>query len=244
MKRLVMVSGAHLFAAFVMAMQGCGASSTGPSNTSTASGGTGNVSNSSAGTGNVVTSAGGTAPGTAGTASAAAGTASSVPTAGTGGTTVISAGGSGGSLAAVGGAGGSPAAAGAGGSNTTGAAPAACDPSVAKAGPCTMEGVACAKTCGPDKTGYKAETCTAGVYVEGLCTFPAGADYSCYKKTLPLAGCTIDAFGPISSSACTAAACMPCGPVYQDSKMTPKAGACVCTANKWSCASDKEWPPQ
>jgi hypothetical protein len=105
--------------------------------------------------------------------------------------------------------------------------------------------MACAKSCGITALSpTKSETCTGGVYVEGTCTYPAG-DYSCYKLPATLAACPGDAAGPVSGSACTAAACMPCGPNYQDSKMTAKTGYCVCSdAGKWSCASTKEWPPQ
>jgi hypothetical protein len=108
-----------------------------------------------------------------------------------------------------------------------------------------MPGFACSKTCGPDKVGYKTETCTTGAYAEGPCTFVTGGNYTCYHKVLPLAACAGGAAtGPVASSACTATACMPCGPNYLDSSMTPKIGACVCSSGKWSCASDKEWPPQ
>jgi hypothetical protein len=103
--------------------------------------------------------------------------------------------------------------------------------------------MACGKTCGIKTLGAtKAETCTSGTYMEGVCTYPPGADYHCYKLPAPVAAC--GATLPKSGDACTAADCSPpCGP-YADSGGAQKTGYCVCLGGKYACASDKEWPPQ
>ncbi len=88
----------------------------------------------------------------------------------------------------------------------------------------------CYKTCGPQGIGFKSETCTGGLYAEQSgCTFPTGADYSCYK--IPAA---IDASCPKTvpkaSDPCTVAECTPCNlnGQYLDSSGASKAGYCVC----------------
>ena len=53
---------------------------------------------------------------------------------------------------------------------------------IAKNGACSAtDPQKCYKTCGPQSVGFKSETCTAGVYAEGACEFPADKDYSCFK---------------------------------------------------------------
>jgi len=108
----------------------------------------------------------------------------------------------------------------------------------------------CYKTCGPESSGFKSETCTAGVYVEQSgCSFPPG-DYSCYK--IPT---TIDpscpAEVPQATTECSVAACTLCNfnGGYLDSSGAAKTGYCVCQApsattglQKWSCASTTAWP--
>jgi hypothetical protein len=121
-----------------------------------------------------------------------------------------------------------------------------------KAGACTAtDSQLCYKTCGPASTGYKSETCTAGVYQEQSgCSFPADVDYSCYK--IPT---TYDATCPTTtitaSTACTVGACITCSDAtghYYDSTNTSKVGDCTCPAagasgtSKWSCASSTAWP--
>lgn len=120
-----------------------------------------------------------------------------------------------------------------------------------KGGACTpTDSQLCYKTCGPQSVGYKSETCVAGVYQEQSgCSFPADADYSCFK--IPA---TQDAACPTTtitaSTACTVSACTTCTDAtnhYYDSQMNLKTGYCVCPMSatgmsKWSCASDTAWP--
>jgi hypothetical protein len=125
------------------------------------------------------------------------------------------------------------------------------------AGAAAGKGVACAaadvqvcyKTCGPEKSGVKAETCTNGAYAEGNCMFDmsAGKSYMCYAiPTTPDPTCPTTA--PMASSACTIADCVVCGGTtgYLDSTGASKTGYCVCqasaTAPTWSCASSTAWP--
>jgi hypothetical protein len=124
-----------------------------------------------------------------------------------------------------------------------------------KAGACTAaDAQVCYKTCGPQSSGYKSETCTAGAYAEQSgCAFPLELDATCFK--LPTAqDATCPATPPQASMACTVAPCTLCngggGPTgtYLDSKGASKAGYCVCPApgasgtSKWSCASTDAWP--
>jgi hypothetical protein len=100
----------------------------------------------------------------------------------------------------------------------------------------------CGKTCGPDAKGSKSLTCAAAKFVESTCTFPAGADYSCYKVTAaqPCAA------GTKAGQACTATACQACGATtgtgYLDTNGATKQGFCVCSKGVWSCGSTAEWP--
>src|SRR4051812_36491514 len=60
----------------------------------------------------------------------------------------------------------------------------ACLSSVAKGGACTAaDQQMCYKTCGPEKSGVKLETCTsAGTYSEmSGCKFNPAGDFACYK---------------------------------------------------------------
>ena len=202
----------------------------------------------------------------AGMASTAAG-AGTTPSAGSS-STVAGASGSG-TAAAGSGSSGGPAAtggSGAGTAGTTGAAgsgtsggltPLCTEVPVTAAGVAPTKGGACTasdsqlcyKTCGPQSSGFKSETCTAGAYAEQSgCTFPAANDYSCYKlPATPSAACP--ATPPQASMPCSVAACTPCnaGGMYLDSTGTSKPGYCVCPAStsgasKWSCASSTAWP--
>ena len=214
---------------------GCGGSnspSTGTAGTNGAAGTTGSGAAGTTGSG----AAGTTGSGTAGTTgSGAAGTTGS----GTAGTT---------------GAGGSSAVA---ACTTTGAGT-----SIAKGIACTATDTQlCTKTCGPEKTGTKTETCTAGAYVEGsVCSFPAVAPtasgtYSCYAVPATAdARCPTDpTMAPQASMACSIPDCVVCGGTttgqttgYKDSTGAAKAGFCVCQASAtsptWSCASTTAWP--
>src|SRR4051812_3782591 len=168
-------------------------------------------------------------------------------TSGTGG--VVGSGGSSG----TGGRSGAGGAAGAGGASF--GAP-ACPATVTKGGACATTDVQlCYKTCGPERTGVKADTCIGGVYAEmSGCTFDSTRDYSCYKiPSTSTAACGADT--PIAGTSCDVAACQLCnsteglpGGTYFDSAGAPKLGYCVCQppnsagTRAWSCASDTAWP--
>jgi hypothetical protein len=100
----------------------------------------------------------------------------------------------------------------------------------------------CGKQCGPDLLGSKSLTCTAAKFVESACTFPAGADYSCYKVGAAAACPAATKAG----QACTATACQACGATtgtgYLDASGAAKQGFCVCTKGLWSCGTTAEWP--
>jgi hypothetical protein len=195
---------------------------------------------------------------TAGTSAPAAGTTGNPPpSGGTGGTSATA----GGSTSIAGtSAGGAPAAGGttaAGGTSSGTFTPlcagltTAAGPAPTKAGACSAADTQlCYKTCGPNSTGYKSETCTNGAYVEQSgCSFPPDLDASCYKiPTTVDASCP--ATPPQASQVCTVAPCTPCnaGGAYLDSTGASKVGYCVCPMpgasgmSKWSCASTTAWP--
>jgi hypothetical protein len=130
---------------------------------------------------------------------------------------------------------------------------------VSNNGPCTAE-PACFNTCGPNKSGTKNCTCSAGIWSCPVCAYDPAKDYTCYKIPTTIAACPPDATDtsgmmlPASGGACTLAPCKPCGSgtanAYRDSKGVPKIGYCICvpstdgTTNVYSCASTKEWAPQ
>jgi hypothetical protein len=104
----------------------------------------------------------------------------------------------------------------------------------------------CYKTCGPQSIGYKSETCSSGVYVEGPCQFAPGGDFSCYAIP-PTIDPACPALPPQAGTECDVPACTPCsaGGTYLDSAGTPKIGYCVCVpgiVQKWSCAPVTSWP--
>ena len=130
-----------------------------------------------------------------------------------------------------------------------------CDPNQVKGATCPIDGFTCKKNCGPTHSGgRKTETCVAGVFVEGTCTFPPG-DYTCYKLEGTTPECTTvnDGVPVIATDPCDLAkvgTCRPCTG-YMDSKGTPKEGYCHCSLSpnldptnaKWTCGSaGKEWP--
>jgi hypothetical protein len=139
-----------------------------------------------------------------------------------------------------------------------------CASTVVKGGTCAAtDSQLCTKTCGPEKTGTKTETCTAGVYVEGsVCSFPAVAPspstdgtYMCWAVPATAnAACPTDpTMAPQASMPCTLTDCIVCGGTttgqttgYKDSGGAAKAGFCVCqsaaAAPTWSCASTTAWP--
>lgn len=168
---------------------------------------------------------------------------------GTGGTTAA-----GGSTSGTGGTGtgtgGSTTGAGGTGTTTSDAGPpvAPCLLGEAKNMPCSTavtEGNSCYNTCGPDSIGYKLETCTGGIYLEGMCQYLPSKDYSCYKVPASPPACPMNTGMMTASQVCTAAPCMPCGPNYGDSSGAAKVGYCVCNASgKWTCGStsSNSWP--
>jgi hypothetical protein len=115
----------------------------------------------------------------------------------------------------------------------------------------TATDVQCTNGCGPNKTGYKNCDCFSDAWDCPRCEYVPG-DYSCYHLPDPLEACPMDTVDgsatlPQVGTACTRAACSPCGSAslnsYLDSAGSPKAGYCVCgNAQKWTCASTKEWP--
>jgi hypothetical protein len=114
----------------------------------------------------------------------------------------------------------------------------------------------CYKTCGPEKSGVKSDTCAPdGTYAEmSGCTFDPSRDYSCYS--IPEVATTICPNEmPQASQTCDVPRCMPCnssfglpGGGYLDSGGAAKVGWCVCQApnaagvRTWSCANDVSWP--
>lgn len=126
----------------------------------------------------------------------------------------------------------------------------ACDDGVVKGSACNQSSVRlCYRTCGPNGVGYKSETCQFGTYDEqNGCTFPVGADYSCYQ--IPARRPTAcPALIPRATAACAVPQCTPCfggtlnNPLYEDSTGAQKLGYCVCTdAGMWTCAGTTSWP--
>lgn len=173
---------------------------------------------------------------------------------GLGGVGGVDTGGTGGGYGGTGG--GDTGAAGTGGAGWVGSQP-PCPTTVTKGGACAATDVQfCYKTCGPEKTGVKSETCqTTGVYAEMAgCLFDPSKDYSCYKIATT-ANTACGASAPMSGSACDVPQCTVCnsaqglaGGVYLDSTGATKQGYCVCQAANsagmrvWSCANDTAWP--
>jgi hypothetical protein len=114
----------------------------------------------------------------------------------------------------------------------------------------------CYKTCGLLRAGLVSETCLNGAYVQDVCQYPPGPDYSCLQvPTVDSPGCP--ATPPQSGQPCTLTPCsLPCGTAvceacgvnidYIDSSGNTKDGWCVCAAdassNHWSCAVHCLWP--
>jgi hypothetical protein len=165
--------------------------------------------------------------------------------------------GSGGASGSAGTTGGASGAAGTGGG---GEFSPPCDLTRTMAGAEIAKGVACVaadpqlcyKTCGPQSSGWKSETCTGGVYAEGDCQFPANGDYSCFKIPTTLhASCPTDpAMTPQASQPCDVPECNACNTMgnYKTSSGEVKVGWCVCQPpnssgkRSWTCASGTAWP--
>jgi hypothetical protein len=88
----------------------------------------------------------------------------------------------------------------------------------------------CWRSCGPGATGWKSETCTSGIYVEGDCEFPSAIDYSCYSipATIDMNACPSAI--PKGGDECDVALCTLCNVdgTYFDSSNNVKTGYCVC----------------
>lgn len=123
---------------------------------------------------------------------------------------------------------------------------------IMKGTPCTAEDPQlCYRPCGPNQVGWKTETCLAGVYAEGDCTFPTDRTYECYKIPDPidpsLCGLTAP---PAATDECSAPECYSCNydGFYKDTGSDVKEGFCVCRApgpdgvRRWTCASATAWP--
>ena len=193
---------------------------------------------------------GGSTGGQGGSSSGSAGTgAGTSGSAGTGTTGSGGASGSGGS--------GTTGTGGASGTGTTDFTPpcttTAAGVEIAKGGACTAsDPQLCWKKCGPQSVGWKSETCTGGIYAEGDCQFPAGADYACFKIPTTLhADCPTDAaMMPQASQECAVPECNACsvGGQYKTSTAEVKVGWCVCQPpnssgkRSWTCASGTAWP--
>ena len=157
------------------------------------------------------------------------------------------------------GRGGSPAAAGTGGSATASDAfhEPACMSTVARNNECApADQQFCYKTCGPEKTGRKSETCVNGLYQEmSGCAFDPNQDYSCYAiPTTANAACP-QGVTPQASMPCEVDHCVQCnnlgglaGGQFLDSAGATKPGYCTCQRpnaagqRTWSCANDTAWP--
>jgi hypothetical protein len=123
---------------------------------------------------------------------------------------------------------------------------------ILKGTPCTAEDPkVCYRPCGPNQVGWKTETCTAGVYAEGDCTFPEDKDYACYTipDDIDEAACGVTE-PPTATAPCDAPLCMSCNldGFYQDSGNDLKEGFCSCRepdaggVRRWTCASGVAWP--
>jgi hypothetical protein len=109
----------------------------------------------------------------------------------------------------------------------------------------------CYRSCGPNQVGWKTETCVAGVYAEGDCSFPLEKDYSCYRipEEIDTEACGLTA-APAATDECTAPLCMTCNfdGFYADTGSDVKEGYCVCREpdamgiRRWTCASFTAWP--
>jgi len=126
---------------------------------------------------------------------------------------------------------------------------------ILKGTPCTPDDIKlCYRSCGPNQTGWKSETCTAGVYAEGDCRFPDDQDYSCYRvPELPempdTVACKVTA-PPAATDPCEAPSCTACNfdGFYADTAGDAKEGYCICRdademgVRRWTCASTTAWP--
>jgi hypothetical protein len=109
----------------------------------------------------------------------------------------------------------------------------------------------CYRECGPLQIGWKSETCLAGVYAEGDCTFPEDGDYSCFAipDAIDTAVCPTDS-PPKSLDECDIPECTLCNlnGQYFDTASNAKEGYCVCRepdengVRTWTCASTTAWP--
>jgi hypothetical protein len=115
----------------------------------------------------------------------------------------------------------------------------------------------CYRPCGPDATGDRTTTCgPAGAYVEmPECNYNPAYDYSCWKiPTVAVAACG-NGVTPREGADCDINACITCnslgglaGGVYIGAAGATTIGFCECVGdnlsgiNRWSCATDTDWP--
>jgi hypothetical protein len=123
---------------------------------------------------------------------------------------------------------------------------------IMKGTPCTAaDPQLCYRPCGPNQVGWKTETCIAGVYAEGDCTFPEDRTYECYAIPDPIdhERCGVTA-PPSALEECSAPECYSCNfeGYYKDTGTDLKEGYCVCRApgtdgvRRWTCGSATAWP--
>jgi hypothetical protein len=192
------------------------------------------------GSNNGMTGTGGS-PGTGGTTTATGGTPGAGGSPGTGGTTTST--------------GGTPGTAGASGFGQPACGNTVAGVAAGKGVACTTADVQlCYKTCGPEKSGVKPETCSGTAYTEGDCAFNPTGTFACYAVPTT-ADPSCPTTPPMASSPCSIPDCVVCGgpsaavPAgtgYLDSGSNMKTGYCVCQASAtnptWSCASNTAWP--
>ena len=131
----------------------------------------------------------------------------------------------------------------------------ACPP-ISHGGCTSLDPLSCYKTCGPEKTGTKSQTCQNGNYVDTTaCTFDPSKDYSCYAIPSVANGVCPAGVAPQGSEACDVDHCVLCnsaggllGGLYTDSSGAPHTGYCTCQPpnaqglRTWTCAGETAWP--
>jgi hypothetical protein len=136
----------------------------------------------------------------------------------------------------------------------------ACELTLSAAGEEIKKGTACTdedpqlcwRTCGPQSSGWKSETCMARVYAEGDCVFPSDQTYECYAipDEVPAECPTTTEEMPKASAECDVPECTLCNVEnqYLTSSGEVKVGYCVCQppnsagTRSWSCSSGTAWP--
>jgi hypothetical protein len=108
---------------------------------------------------------------------------------------------------------------------------------------CSTAGSVCYTYCGFENLSYRSVTCSNGQLTTGPCTIPPTTNFACYSLD-SVTSC--GASPPTSSTNCSVPSCQACGAStgtgYYDSNGTARAGYCVCSNGRWSCASPTSWP--